>query len=99
MIKKLHKMGVRSSTMYLAGALSVTLSVGSWILSRRYEPASLERADHWGIFVGEWAPTFFALGVALRIEEVHEALMGERIERAQPVGMEPTPAPAGMMGH
>ncbi|WP_398864471.1 hypothetical protein [Streptomyces pakalii] len=23
------------------------------------------RDDRWGIFVGEWAPTFFALGLAL----------------------------------
>ncbi|MEU3396626.1 hypothetical protein [Streptomyces filamentosus] len=26
---------------------------------------NLERADRWGIFVGEWVPTFFALGLAL----------------------------------
>ncbi|GHE25784.1 hypothetical protein GCM10018781_77660 [Kitasatospora indigofera] len=25
----------------------------------------VERADRWGIYVGEWAPTFFGLGLAL----------------------------------
>ena len=27
------------------------------------------QSDRWGIFVGHWAPTFFALGVALKLEE------------------------------
>lgn len=31
--------------------------------------ASRAQADRWGLFVGEWAPTFFAIGIALRLEE------------------------------
>ena len=27
------------------------------------------QADRWGPFDGEWAPTFFAIGIALRLEE------------------------------
>ena len=30
---------------------------------------SCAHADRWGLFVGEWAPTFFAIGIALRLEE------------------------------
>jgi hypothetical protein len=37
----------------------------------------VDRADRWGIFVGEWAPTFFALATAMRIEE-HMAEEGKR---------------------
>lgn len=72
MIKQLHKMGVRSSMMYTAGFISIGLTVASWMLSKNYEADDLARADRWGLFIGEWAPTFFALGVALRIEETHD---------------------------
>lgn len=88
MIKKLHQMGVRSSHMYAAGLASVGLAFSSWLISRNTESAGLGRADRWGIFVGEWAPTLFAMGVALRLEETHRdleeqetfgATQGERI--------------------
>ena len=31
--------------------------------------ASRAQADRWGLFVGELAPTFFAIGIALTLEE------------------------------
>ncbi|GAA3137144.1 hypothetical protein GCM10010466_29990 [Planomonospora alba] len=71
MIKMLHKMGVKSNMMYTAGIASIGLSFATWWASKNKEAAGLDRADRWGIFVGEWAPTFFAMGVALRIEETH----------------------------
>ncbi|MGP3963587.1 hypothetical protein ACTWPT_47250 [Nonomuraea sp. 3N208] len=71
MIKTLHKMGVRSNHMYFAGLCSIGLACTSWMVARSTEHAGLDRADRWGIFVGEWAPTFFAIGVALRMEETH----------------------------
>jgi hypothetical protein len=79
MIKKLHEMGVKSSHMYTAGFASIGLSFGSWLISRNIEHAGLDRADRWGIFIGQWAPTLFALGVALRMEETHRALDEQEI--------------------
>ncbi|MEU5919069.1 hypothetical protein [Streptomyces sp. NPDC047141] len=73
-IKKLHEAGLRSEHAYLAAVGSIGLSLSSWLASSRRE--NLERADRWGIFVGEWAPTFFALGLALANYE--------RDETAQP---------------
>jgi hypothetical protein len=70
MIGMLHRMGLRSNMMYTAGLASIGLSVVSWVLSQRYESAGTDRADRWGLFVGEWAPTFFAMGLALRMEEM-----------------------------
>ncbi|MEV6864827.1 hypothetical protein AB0M44_27945 [Streptosporangium subroseum] len=64
-------MGVRSNAMYAAGIASIGLSVASWLTSQAVENAGTDRADRWGIFVGQWAPTFFAMGIALRIEETH----------------------------
>jgi|tagenome__1003787_1003787.scaffolds.fasta_scaffold15469245_1 hypothetical protein len=62
-VRKLHEAGVRSEHAYLAAFGSIGLSLVSWLASNKQE--NLERADRWGIFVGEWAPTFFALGLAL----------------------------------
>ncbi|MET2716214.1 hypothetical protein N0X72_13080 [Streptomyces carpaticus] len=66
MVKKLHEMGVRSEHAYSAAVGSIGLSVLVWLSSLKKEPGQgLDRADRWGIFVGEWAPTFFGLGIAL----------------------------------
>jgi hypothetical protein len=67
-IKKMHDMGIRSEHAYTAAMISIGLSVITWATSLKVEPgahADLARADRWGIYVGEWAPTFFGLGVAL----------------------------------
>jgi hypothetical protein len=71
MISTLHRMGLRSSAMYMAGVASIGLAAASWFISRNFEAAGRDRADRWGLFIGEWAPTFFSIGVALRIEETH----------------------------
>ncbi|MFE2478020.1 hypothetical protein [Streptomyces sp. NPDC059389] len=69
-VKKLHQAGVRSEHAYLAAAGSIGLSLATWSASQSRE--DLERADRWGIFVGEWAPTFFCLGLALANYEKNE---------------------------
>ncbi|MET9644815.1 MULTISPECIES: hypothetical protein [Streptomyces] len=65
MIRKLHDAGLRSEHAYTAALASIGLSVLSWATSLKAESAGTDRADRWGIFVGEWAPTFFGLGLAL----------------------------------
>lgn len=73
MIAKLSELGITSEMAYSAGVVSIGLSVVSWVVSKKVEHADNTRdnarADRWGIYVGEWAPTFFALGVALHLEE------------------------------
>ncbi len=69
MLKKLHDSGLRAEHCYMAGMASVALAFTSWLLSKRFERAGIERADRWGIFVGEWAPTFFAIGNGLQMYE------------------------------
>jgi hypothetical protein len=64
-IKKLHEIGLRSDHAYTAAIASIGLSFLSWTASVKGESAGVDRADRWGIFVGEWAPTFFGLGLAL----------------------------------
>ncbi|MFL6054667.1 MAG: hypothetical protein ACJ72W_17360 [Actinoallomurus sp.] len=94
MLRLMRRAGITSDMMYIAGFGSILASMASWAISLRAEEAGIARADRWGIFVGEWAPTFFALGVALRMEEEygeevpHEGAerMKRRAREAMPVG-------------
>jgi hypothetical protein len=79
-IKKMHEMGVRSEHAYIAGLASIGLSVAAWVSSLKMEAGTgLARADRWGIFVGEWAPTFFGLGLALSHYEQQEGTLGATV--------------------
>lgn len=96
MIRTLHRMGVRSSMMYGAGFASIGATVASWFLSMQLERSGTARADRWGLFVGEWAPAFFALGVALRLEEMKEEGGREAPEAGERPADVRRPARAGM---
>jgi hypothetical protein len=69
MIKQLHEMGVRSEHAYIGGFASILLTWVGYFSSRMKKGDDKAQSDRWGIFIGHWAPTFFALGVALRLEE------------------------------
>jgi hypothetical protein len=69
MIKLLRGLGITSDAAYLASVLSIGASIAAWTASRRMEDAPGEKADRWGIYVGLWAPTFMALGNALKVDE------------------------------
>jgi hypothetical protein len=49
---------VLSNVCFVAGFISVIASIAIWFLSK--EP-DLAHGERFGIFVGLWAPTFFAL--------------------------------------
>ncbi|QBI54122.1 hypothetical protein [Streptomonospora litoralis] len=72
MLKKLRDMGMTSDMAYMAGFCSIGMTVMAWLASKKAEDKA--RADRWGLFVGEWAPTFFALGTALWLDERSETL-------------------------
>ncbi|MBP1324928.1 hypothetical protein JOF28_000160 [Leucobacter exalbidus] len=67
-MRQLNKWGVRSNHAYTAGLISVGISFTSWMISRGKNDSKAQ-SDRWGLFIGEWAPTFFALGVGLKMEE------------------------------
>lgn len=67
-LRILSALGVRSSHAYTAGFISIGVSFLSWVLSRSKDDSKAQ-SDRWGLFIGEWAPTFFALGIALKHEE------------------------------
>ncbi|MFD0856851.1 hypothetical protein ACFQ07_31755 [Actinomadura adrarensis] len=87
MLTMLRKIGLSSNIMYGLGFGSIAASVGVWQLSLKAEPNGIARADRWGIFVGQWAPTFFALGCAMRLEEQwgdHRSIEGTETSRERP---------------
>jgi hypothetical protein len=59
MLLKLKSFGFTSDVSYLAGFLSVAASIAIWNAKKGKDEAHAER---FGIFVGLWAPTFFAIG-------------------------------------
>ncbi len=67
-VAMLSSRGVRSGHLYTAGLLAVGLSFASWLISRKSKDTKAQ-SDRWGLFVGEWAPTLIALGIALKHEE------------------------------
>jgi len=69
MIKILRSLGLNSDVAYLAALASIGASVAAWAASRNMEDAPGEKAYRWGIYVGLWAPTFMALGNAMKIDE------------------------------
>lgn len=64
MIKKLNNIGFSAEYSYAAGFLSVAASIAIWNAKRGISEAHAER---FGIFVGLWAPTFFAIGNGLQM--------------------------------
>ncbi|MCP3426218.1 hypothetical protein NBM05_09410 [Rothia sp. AR01] len=70
MIKTLQSYGLKSDHLYAAGFVSIGLSYTSWAISRIKKGDSKSQSDRWGIFIGHWAPSFFALGNALQLAEL-----------------------------
>ena len=71
-IKALTDAGFKSEWAYLGGFASIGLSLATWLVSRGKHDDKAQ-SDRWGIFVGHWAPTFFALGIALKHQEMDDA--------------------------
>jgi hypothetical protein len=68
-VRALSEAGFRSEWAYLGGFASIGLSFVSWAISQVNPKNDRSQSDRWGIFIGHWAPTFFALGLALKHEE------------------------------
>jgi hypothetical protein len=68
-IELAHRAGVRSRHAYVGGFASIILALVTWSISRGGTSDSKSQSDRWGIFIGHWAPTFFAVGLALKTKE------------------------------
>ena len=68
-IAMIHRVGFRSSFAYIGGFASIVIALVAWLASRGNPSDDKAQSDRWGIFIGHWAPTFFAIGIALKKEE------------------------------
>ncbi len=67
MIKLMKKAGLNSEVGYVAGMASVIASIVVWRTGTNgSDQAGTQRL---AIFVGLWAPTFWEIGNALKVEE------------------------------
>lgn len=72
LVHTLSTWGLKSDYAYIGGFASIGVSLLSWVVSRNKTGDNKAQSDRWGIFIGHWAPTFMALGIALKLEETKE---------------------------
>ncbi|GAA4673235.1 hypothetical protein [Frondihabitans cladoniiphilus] len=68
-IKFVSDLGFKSNHAYIGGFASIVIALFAWLVSRGKKSDDKAQSDRWGIFIGHWAPTFFAIGLALKQEE------------------------------
>ena len=67
LVRTLRSTGISSDVLHLAALASIGGSILTWRAAKtKGDPAHAER---FGIFVGLWAPTFFALAEAVQQQE------------------------------
>jgi hypothetical protein len=69
LVTLLRRCGFNSDIAHVAALGSIAASIAAWGASRKMEDAPAAKAERWGIYIGLWPPTFFALANALKVEE------------------------------
>ena len=69
-VKSLRSVGVTSDVLHLAALASIAGSIATWRAAKSSGDAA--HAERFGIFIGLWAPTFFALADAVGTQEAVE---------------------------
>lgn len=67
LVTRLRAAGVSSDVLQLAGFASILASILTWRAAKK--SGDVPHAERFGIFVGLWAPTFFALADAVGTQE------------------------------
>jgi len=67
LVKQMHKLGINSDALQVMGFASIFASIATWRAAK--ESGDSARAERFGIFIGLWAPTFFALASEVAVHE------------------------------
>lgn len=70
LVNRLRSLGISSDVLHLAALGSIAGSILAWRAAKSSGDAA--HAERFGIFIGLWAPTFFALADAVGTREVSE---------------------------
>jgi hypothetical protein len=68
LVKTLRSTGISSDVLHLAALASIGGSILTWRAAK--SKGDQAHAERFGIFIGLWAPTFFALADAVKQSEV-----------------------------
>ena len=72
LVQQMHKIGITSDVLQVLGFVSIFGSIATWRAAKASGDAA--HAERFGIFVGLWAPTFFALAGEVAIAEANDAM-------------------------
>ncbi len=67
LVNSLRTIGINSDVLHVAALLSIGASILTWRAAKSSGDVAL--AERFGIFIGLWAPTFFALADAVGTKE------------------------------
>jgi hypothetical protein len=70
LVKQMHKLGINSDVLQVLGFASIFASIATWRTAKKSGDAA--HAERFGIFIGLWAPTFFALAGEVAVHEAAE---------------------------
>lgn len=70
LVQQMHKIGITSDIMAVLGFASIVGSIATWRTAKGSGDSA--HAERFGIFVGLWAPTFFALAGQLATAEAND---------------------------
>ncbi|WP_298176994.1 hypothetical protein [Saccharomonospora sp.] len=65
----LHRVGVRSTHLYLTSLATIGLCLGLWIRAKTVDQAQRGNAERRALFVGLWPPTMWLIGDSLQEHE------------------------------
>lgn len=67
-IERMHQIGISSDVLQILGFASIFASIATWRAAKG-SGDDVAHAERFGIFVGLWAPTFFALASEVAVVE------------------------------
>ena len=71
LVARLKSLGINSDILQLMGFASIFASIATWRTAKGSGDSA--HAERFGIFVGLWAPTFFALAGQVAVIEADNA--------------------------
>lgn len=70
LVRQLRNVGINSDMLHIAALASIGGSILTWRKAKG--SGDVAHAERFGIFIGLWAPTFFALADAVGTKEAIE---------------------------
>ena len=71
LVQRMKKIGITSEVLQILGFASIFGSIATWRTAASSGDSA--HAERFGIFVGLWAPTFFALAGQVAVAEANDA--------------------------